>query len=115
MGDTCIEGSCDSGADAGGCRQDADCAALDDGNVCNGGFICNTETAPYVCAFDPNSIVVCTGDVAECEALECNPATGDCETVTLDDGTFCEDGDACSGGDQCVAGQCKALHCPATH
>ncbi|MCC6624365.1 MAG: putative metal-binding motif-containing protein [Deltaproteobacteria bacterium] len=104
--DTCDDGECTGTplAVAGcSCERDDDCAALDDGDLCNGGFRCVDD----VCRFDFASIVVCerTGETA-CLVATCDPASGACDLLPVDDGTTCDDGSVCTTGDACDAGAC---------
>ncbi|MEY3011938.1 MAG: hypothetical protein RIT45_673 [Pseudomonadota bacterium] len=103
-----------SGEDAGkdgnngaGCSNDADCAALEDGNACNGTLRC--ETTLGVCTVDPTTVPVCdqSADTA-CSTTACDPATGSCKAQAAATGTACSDGDPCTAGDPCEAGSCKA-------
>ncbi len=50
-------------------------------------------------ALDCNDGRPCTTDV-------CDSATGNCQNITLKDGSTCSDGNACSTGDTCAAGVC---------
>ncbi len=92
-------------AKAADCTTSADCAWLDDGDACNGGFAC-VEGA---CAFDPASVVSCDpkGDSA-CKANACDPKTGGCALTPRNEGLPCDDGAPCTLGDVCEAGACKA-------
>ena len=90
------------------CSADADCAALDDGNACNGVIRCDTSGAAPICRLDQASIVRCdeAGDTA-CARNVCEPTTGACALKPEPKGTVCDDGDVCTSGDVCEAGLCK--------
>ncbi|MGB0591606.1 MAG: hypothetical protein ACPGU1_18175 [Myxococcota bacterium] len=80
-----------------------DCAAFDDGDLCNGSLTC----VDALCVSDGAS-VVCPEDVAGgCETLLCDPADGVCKGTPKPNGVPCADGDACTQGDLCNAGQCE--------
>ena len=89
-GDRCLAGRCESGPPVCACAVDADCAAFDDGNACNGRLACDG----CVCA-----------PVA-------TPAGSPC-----DDGDPATTGDACNADGACagtVPCQCtKAVDCGA--
>ena len=61
-----------------------------------------------MCQFDPSTVVTCEGDAGICKAFECDPKTGNCDTVGAADSTACDDGDACTVNDTCSAGVCVA-------
>ncbi|MCB9740089.1 MAG: hypothetical protein H6747_12560 [Deltaproteobacteria bacterium] len=89
-----------------GCTADADCAALEDGNACNGTLRCDATLG--VCAVDPTSIKICdTSADTACSATACDPIDGTCKAKAAAAGTSCSDGDNCTLGDQCEAGSCK--------
>ena len=108
-GDACKDGAC-VGAPVGcACKNDADCAALDDDNLCNGSLRCDTSKAPFLCVVDAKTVVTCKPGEVECSSATCQPATGACKVSTLADGSGCiPGGDACQTG-TCAAGACKAL------
>lgn len=43
---------------------------------------------------------------AECMRGMCDPQTGECKAVQVEDGQSCFDGNPCSSGDTCKAGEC---------
>ena len=119
-GDPCTQASCQKSVctaetDLCECRTTADCAGkqarLDRvAKQCAPELYCDKASAPYKCAENPGSIIVCPtlGDTA-CNTNQCQPATGKCAFQGVDKGTSCDDGDACTGGDACDgAGQCAA-------
>jgi len=52
LGDHCIAGICQGAQVACDCQSDADCKALEDGNICNGTLVCDVTSVPYVCVVD---------------------------------------------------------------
>ncbi len=112
-GDPCTDGDhCDAGVCAPGkanlcdCSADADCAAFEDGDLCNGTLFCSFKPFPYRCQVLPISVVVCDENDAACGVAACDPKTGTCGTEPLEDGVPCDDGDLCTVGDTCVGGAC---------
>jgi hypothetical protein len=110
VADLCSEGSCEGYAVDCQCLSDADCEALEDGDLCNGTLHCDTGALPYQCKVDPGTVVVCPappeGDI--CTAVTCDGDTGACLTSADHEGYACDDGDACTIGDQCDDGACAA-------
>ncbi len=107
--DECLFGACVGEQLACACQADADCAALEDGDLCNGVLHCDDSTLPYVCQIVPDSEVVCPppeGPDAECVESVCDPLTGECDIVPIDGEVFCKDGNPCTAGDLCVDGVC---------
>ena len=101
-GDACAFGVCFGDA-ACDCKDDSDCLAHEDGDLCNGTLMCNG----FVCVVSPDTVVTCgTEDDTACTMARCEPETGACEMNPRPNGTGCEDGDPCTGGDACVAGSC---------
>ena len=88
------------------CATDADCAGLDDGNLCNGTVRCDNKQQPAICAMDASTIVKCPDDGTACRIPSCDAQTGACSMAPLNDGTPCDDGDACQADDACAAGKC---------
>ncbi len=110
VGDLCAEATC-SGTPVGcDCVADADCAALEDGNACNGTLVCDTTALPYQCVVDQETVVECPapeGPEAFCLAAACDPGDGECSLVPANEGVLCDNGDACTYGDTCQAGVCS--------
>ncbi len=102
-GDTCAGGSCQSGTNTCQCKSDADCAKLEDGNVCNGTLVCNANK----CIIDPGTIIDCSGQVDEtCGTAICNPQTGHCSKKQHPNGSPCDDKSLCTSADSCFNGKC---------
>ena len=108
--DACTAGKCVGGANKCACATDADCAAQEDGNFCNGTLMCDKGALPFKCTVNPKTIVVCdtAGDTV-CSETTCVLATGKCAANPVNgDGACDADGSACTVGDSCKAGLCKA-------
>ncbi len=111
VADACQEGQCVGFPVDCACSGPAaeECAALEDGNACNGTLLCDTTTFPYQCAVDPVTVVSCPepeGANAFCLEASCDPASGDCSIVPDHEGLACDDGNACTLDDRCAAGVC---------
>ncbi|MFH1532981.1 MAG: glycine-rich protein, partial [Pseudomonadota bacterium] len=108
VADLCSSGACGGFAVDCQCLTDADCAPLEDGDLCNGTLLCDNDSLPYQCKVDPDSLVVCPepvgGDI--CTEVTCDPGSGACVTGADHQGYACDDGDACTIGDQCNDGAC---------
>ncbi len=102
-GDKCSGGTCTAGAFTCQCKVTADCAAKEDGNLCNGTLICQAST----CQIDPATVVTCgiAGNTT-CTANTCTPATGLCAMAPIAEGQPCEDGSLCTANDSCKSGTC---------
>ncbi|NOZ02641.1 MAG: hypothetical protein GXP54_12225 [Deltaproteobacteria bacterium] len=110
-GDACKAGECVSGLNLCDCENDGDCAAYEDGNLCNGTLVCDLDAMPTVCKVDPATVIVCNDDLQlPCKTKECVPETGDCIVVNLDEGQACDDGNQCTENDVCTAGECAGEH-----
>ncbi len=108
-GESCTEGDlcegtvCISGNNVCDCAENGDCVEFDDGNPCNGVFIC-VENA---CVLDAASVVTCDPSAnTACSKNQCNPSSGDCELTLVPDGTVCNDGLVCTDYDVCLDGEC---------
>ncbi|MBM4356068.1 MAG: hypothetical protein FJ109_20140, partial [Deltaproteobacteria bacterium] len=109
VADQCEQTVCSGVAVSCDCQEDADCKALEDGDLCNGVLHCDTDGLPFQCAVLPGSPVVCPepeGKDAICQVASCEPATGKCGLAPVHEGFACNDGDACTVGDMCQAGKC---------
>jgi len=101
-GDACNAGACVPGKNVCGCQKDADCAAKEDGDLCNGTLVCDTAKAPFQCKVDPKTVVKCsTSEDGPCFNNQCQAKTGKCSLVAIGAGKSCDDGDACTAGDAC--------------
>ncbi len=107
VGDICDNGVCTAGTDTAPCLSDADCAKVDDQNLCDGTLFCNKALA--ACAINPKTVVVCpTVDDTLCAKNQCQPKTGQCLLLPVNDGKSCDDGDPCTQGEACDSGACQA-------
>jgi len=108
----CMKGACDGQGEcalslACECTQDTDCAAKEDGDLCNGKLYCDTTQQDAACVVHPATVVTCKSvDDTDCKKNTCQPKTGDCAPVALPEGTTCSDGDECTTGDACAKGAC---------
>jgi hypothetical protein len=109
VADQCDQGSCAGVAINCACQEDADCVALEDGDVCNGTLFCDTKQLPYQCAVSVPTIIICPepeGVSAICLEPLCDPDTGDCLFAAVNEGLSCHDGNFCTIGDTCQDGVC---------
>ena len=107
--DWCLSGECKAGPDACECHVDADCAAKDDGNLCNGTMYCDKSEKMPKCKPDPGSVVWCPkGDDTACLKRVCAPKTGQCPLQPRPNGEPCPAGDPCVAKAVCLAGACTA-------
>jgi alpha-tubulin suppressor-like RCC1 family protein len=105
-GDTCKSGTCAPGANSCQCQVTADCATLEDGDLCNGTLFCDANKK---CANLPGSVKTCAPVLNPCLTNKCVPATGKCLAAPNADGTSCDaDGSACTVNDACAKGVCTA-------
>lgn len=106
-GDACQSGVCVGGPVTCECQFQADCATMEDGNLCNGTLYCDLQSGS--CVLNPASVVTCpdVNDTA-CVRNRCQPMTGECAMTHEPGGTSCDDGDSCTSGDSCQDGICTA-------
>ncbi len=106
-GDVCKAGKCAAGTVVCLCNSHADCAAKEDGNLCNGTLFCDGITKS--CKLNPATVVKCptVADTA-CSQSVCQPLSGLCKPVAAKAGTTCDDGDPCTAPDTCADGKCGA-------
>ncbi len=121
VGDMCVSGKCQSGANTCTCTTDLQC---DDGNICTLDACtsgkCTTIAAATGTGCDDHSACT-TGDACNsgwcygASAVVCNdglPCTLDlCDAklgcfTKFADGLACDDGDVCTSGDTCTNGLC---------
>ena len=101
-GDLCVDGVCEGGANICVCQTVADCAPHEDGDACNGTLACNDG----LCEVDPATVPDCVQAGGPCGAGACVPATGECSTEPVADGTPCDDADPCTLEETCSGGAC---------
>ena len=105
--ETCKQGACASATNVCVCNTDADCAAKEDGDACNGTLFCDKSV--HQCVLNPSTVVTCqTVDNTPCAKTTCNPTTGVCALTASQDNTACSDGDPCGAGASCLKGACVA-------
>ncbi len=104
-GDACKGGLCAPGTNTCTCKEDADCAAHEDGDLCNGTLFCDKSS--NTCEVNPASLVSCPNvDDTACAKNTCQPKSGVCEVQKLLDGAPCKDDNACTSEEVCVGSQC---------
>ena len=110
VGDLCDTGECKSGANTCDCKSAADCAAKEDGDLCNGTLFCNTSVAPYKCQVNVATVISCAkGDDTDCLQSTCDGKTGKCALQPAADDKPCDaDGNLCTMADACKGGSCAA-------
>ena len=109
VGDVCVEGECHGASASCDCKTNQDCIALEDGDLCNGTLMCDTQQFPFKCMVDPETLVTCPepeGDNAFCLQPLCNPADGQCSLVPANQDYLCTNGDKCTTGNRCQDGVC---------
>jgi len=113
LADHCEDGVCKSGFSSCNCTSDADCTKFNSDNPCDGTLSCLAG----VCQTTPGSQVKCPpGQAGACSVFGCNPATGQCGEVPVENGAACTDSAVCTVGDECIDGQCisGSPGCPCT-
>ncbi|MCB9786498.1 MAG: hypothetical protein H6744_07365 [Deltaproteobacteria bacterium] len=100
--DACVPGT--PGCPTADCTTDADCIALDDGDLCNGRFVCDAGA----CVADPTPVECPVDNSVQCYENACDPASGLCAKRPRPDGSLCTDLDGCTANDYCVAGKCTS-------
>ena len=104
--DFCLGGSCKAGAMTCECQTNADCAAKDDGDLCNGVPYCDLK-AKGGPECKPNPVpVLCPKPSSPCLANTCDKPTGKCVLAAAAAGKPCNDGSACTVNDACKGGNC---------
>lgn len=113
VNDTCQNGACQAGKQTCECYVTADCAGKEDGDLCNGTLVCDTNAMPHLCALDPTTIITCptTSDTV-CLKNTCQPASGKCEMTAVNESGSCDDGNPCTGDDACKSGDCAGTPKP---
>ena len=105
--DQCKAATCTADANVCDCQVNADCAAKEDGDPCNGTLYCDKTLDKPKCVVNPATVITCpTVDDTACNKNLCQPKTGTCSKQLLADNSLCDDGNPCSAGDRCKAGAC---------
>ncbi len=108
QGDACLNGECSPGTtNVCDCAANQDCAAFEDGDLCNGTLVCDLEHFPYKCVVDPGTVVTCDAS-ANTFCLEnlCDPQTGECAMTPVHEDETCEDDSVCTKVSTCQGGEC---------
>ena len=110
ISDVCNGGTCLPGKNECACSKDADCAAKDDNDLCNGTLRCDRDKLPWDCRIAPGSVVVCDKSKDTlCAHATCTPTNGKCAPKAEKDGLACDaDGSVCTENDACASGACAA-------
>ena len=93
------------------CSTNADCAAGDDGDLCNGALFCDKSGSEGKgsCKVNPATLVNCPSvDNTACIQNVCQPKSGKCAMTFVNQDEPCDDGAPCTKGDVCKNGACKA-------
>ncbi len=110
VADQCEDTACTGVAINCDCLNDEDCAALEDGDACNGTLFCDLEALPFQCAVDPETVVTCPGPPEGsdqiCLIAACDPEDGACSLSSVNEGLACGGGDPCTVGEHCAGGVC---------
>jgi len=104
--DTCVDGECKGGDKVCDCADDGDCAAYEDGDLCNGTLHCDGDGT---CSLDEDTVVTCPATGEVCKEFLCQQDTGICYLADLAQGVPCEDDDPCTLDEWCEAGVCIGL------
>ncbi len=105
----CQGGKCAPGTQLCPCAKDSDCAAKEDGDVCNGTLFCNKALSVAQCQVNPATVKSCSAaNNTECLANTCAPKTGKCEMAPVKNNQKCDIGDPCLASPVCQNGTCFA-------
>jgi hypothetical protein len=78
-----------------------------DGTSCSDGDACTqTDTCQGGTCIGSNPVVCPPGNTWCRSAGMCDRWTGQCQSWTADDGSYCDDGNGCTLGDTCHGGEC---------
>lgn len=104
-----VVGGCD--VQTGMCLNDVS----PDGSPCDDGDACTQDDACQAGQCVGANPVVCPPADPCSSVAACDPATGTCAVLVLDDGSACDDGNLCTTGDLCGGGTCSGdpVACPA--
>lgn len=112
--DVCEKGQC-VGVQTCECQTTSDCAAKEDGDLCNGTLYCDKlhkwpdGALKPACVLNPATLISCPKSGDACLNSVCNPATGLCQAQPANDSKPCNDGDLCTTDDACKLGACSGL------
>lgn len=102
--DICLAGACVGQQDICECREDVDCAWLQEDDKCVLEVSCDKGGVPYVCKV--NSVVECPESESYCSKVVCDPSTGMCVTTPDNEGAECEEPENCVVSGVCSGGVC---------
>ena len=90
------------------CASDADCAGLDNPDLCKGTLFCDKTANPPACVNDPKTVISCPATDEACHGNACDPKTGKCELTEHKNGSLCEGKwPACWSNTTCLDGVCQ--------
>ena len=105
VGDVCKSGTCSPGKTTCPCVSNAECVDDDDGDLCNGVPYCNKSNGK--CEPNPASVITCPATANDaCAVTQCQPKTGACVVLSINESGSCDDGNACTSGESCAKGVC---------
>ena len=107
VGDQCVVGQCMAGDNLCECELDGDCAAHEDGNLCNGTLVCDTSGVFPVCKLDSGTIIECAEPENPCKEAACDPVQGQCLELDVENQTPCDDHSVCTVNEMCFDGECS--------
>ncbi|NUP12798.1 MAG: hypothetical protein HOW73_42715 [Polyangiaceae bacterium] len=128
--DVCMDGTCEAGGPRDcsggggtdachttGCDEDEDSCVdtpVVNGTPCTSADPCLSNTACFngQCLGAPMDCSATPLDAPECQAAQCDPATGTCVIVPINDGVPCQYGDICESDKECVQGECLGTPIP---
>ena len=102
FGESCNAGLCNGGIDLCFCEDQQDGTPCDDTQACTTYDACLEGDCVGVTKY-------CAPPEEECRVAACDLTSGDCLTVTAEDGAMCNDGDPCTEGDLCTDGVCAGV------
>jgi hypothetical protein len=94
------------------CNTNADCATLEDQNRCNGTLQCSKNGPVSLCTVDSSTVVTCppvAGKDAQCKTNACDPASGKCGFLAINENQTCDDADPCTTLSRCQGGTCVGI------
>jgi len=98
------------------CETQADCAAFEDGDACNGMLYCDLSHFPHTCRVSVQTVVKCAPDKdTQCMTNTCDKDKGTCAMSAAKDGTPCNDGDKQTLADVCQATKDGGSSCNGTN
>ncbi len=99
--------ACDDGVDNGSLCCDVNCQLVPNGETCDDGSACTSDTACQEGVCEGGTPLDCSGLDGACVTGDCEPATG-CVATPVQNGSPCDDGEFCTVDDGCTDGACTA-------